>query len=86
MLFLNLSQNSFYFMQNAAYNGIDLILFSNPKFLVENLIEYFGLYYFAYIFKLADFTLLPLFTSIGIIPSSLLYKTKSISAFLLEVQ
>ena len=29
-------------MQNAAYNGIDFILFSNPKFLVENLITYLG--------------------------------------------
>ena len=50
-------------MQNAAYKGIDLILFSNPKFLVENLIAYLGLNSSMYIFKLTDFTLLPLFAN-----------------------
>ena len=42
-------------MQNAAYNGIDFILFSNPKFLVENLIAYLEVYSLIYIFKLIDF-------------------------------
>lgn len=35
-----------YFIKNAAYSGIDFMLFSNPKFLEEILIEYFGLYFF----------------------------------------
>ena len=73
-------------MQNTAYNGIDFILFSKPKFLVENLIAYLGLYWLIYIFKLTDLTLFPLLTSIGIIPSSSLYNRKSISALLFDVQ
>lgn len=51
-------------MQKKAYNGIDFILFSNPKFLVENLIPYLGLNSAIYIFKLADFIFLPLFAGI----------------------
>jgi hypothetical protein len=35
-------------MQKAAYNGTDLIPFSNPKFLADTLIEYFGLYFATY--------------------------------------
>ena len=61
-----IKMSHFYFMQNAAYKGIDLILFSNPKFLVENLIAYLGLNSSMYIFKLTDFTLLPLFTGINL--------------------
>ena len=76
----------FYLIQNTAYKGIDFILFSSPKFLVENRIAYLGLYLLIYIFKLADFTLFPLLTSIGSIPSSSLYNRKSISALLFDVQ
>ena len=33
-----------YFIQNVAYKGIDFIPLANPKFLVEILIAYLGLY------------------------------------------
>ena len=66
-----------FYIKNAAYNGIDFILFSNPKFLLDILTPYLGLISFIYIFKLLDLTLFPLFTSTGIIPS-LLYIKKSI--------
>ena len=40
---LHFNYNYTYLTQNTAYSGIDFILFSNPKFLVENLIPYLGL-------------------------------------------
>ena len=35
-----------YFIQNVAYKGTDFIPLANPKFLVEILIAYLGLYLF----------------------------------------
>ena len=51
--------------QKTLYNGIHLILFSNPKFLVDILIEYGMLYKPLNTFKLFDLVWIPDFTSIG---------------------
>ena len=64
----------YFFIQNVAYNGIDLMLFSNPKLRCEILIEYLGLYFPIYIFKLLDLLFVFDFTSIGIISSFILTK------------
>ena len=66
------------FIQNTAYKGTDLMLFSNPKFLVDILMLYLGLYFLMYSFRLLLLVLLPLFTSTGIISPSIFIK-KSIS-------
>lgn len=66
-------------MQNTAYSGIDLILFSYPKFLVENLMAYSRLYLFTKTDKLLDLTLFDDLTSIGTI-ASFIRITKSTSA------
>ena len=58
--------NNYFFIQNAAYNGTDLILFSNPKFLELILIAYFGLFFVIYLFKLVLLTSSLAFTSIEI--------------------
>ena len=75
----------FYLIQNTAYKGMDLILFSNPKFLDEIRIEYLGEYLVTYSFKLLDLVLSLDLTSIGImfIPSLVI---KSISAVFPLVQ
>ena len=62
-------------MQKTEYKEIDLMLFSNPKFFNDILIEYFE----EYINKPFDFILSEDLTSIGII-SSLILVIKSISA------
>ena len=74
-----------YLIQNIAYKGMDLILFSNPKFLDEIRIEYSGEYLLTYSFKLLDLVLSLDLTSIGIIftPSLVM---KSISAVFPLVQ
>lgn len=47
-------------MQKTAYSGTDFMLFSNPKFLADMQIAYLGLTSFIYVFKLIDFTILPI--------------------------
>ena len=52
--------------QNTLYKGMHFILFSNPKFLVEILIEYGIVYKVLNTFKLFDLVCVLDFTSIGI--------------------
>lgn len=65
--------NNYFFTQNTAYNGTDLILFSNPKFLEFILITYFGLFFVIYLFKLVLLTSSLAFTSIGKMLKEILY-------------
>lgn len=53
-------------MQNTAYSGTDLMLFSKSKVLAETRIAYFGLNFATYLFKLRERVLSLDFTSIGI--------------------